>query len=252
MAQNLSRAQKKLVLFGPPNSGKSSILLTIFGSVDPALVLQSPSEPTMGVDTAVYRWGHVDIGVFDLSGQEMEIFLTQEREFIFPGTDCLLIVFPFGMTIKKIVALMRMLANIINEYDIHESYILIHKIDLAPSPTDQSKYLENVKTAVDKAFGMDRVKIFGTSLYPEHIGKFKFQLDWILSGLEISLKNIKELEAVSVSDSLLKSLRTSGFLGVNLEDEGLAEVPQIGENGYNEMSKIKKDREIKEFDRDRD
>lgn len=249
MANDLSNEPRKLVLFGPPNSGKSSILLNVFGGVEPELILTSPIEPTRGIETSVYRWGHVDIGVFDLSGQEMEIFLGQERKFVFPDTDLLLLVFHYGIAAEKILKLIKMMAPIIRSYDIPETYILVHKIDKAPTKNEAEVYLMQVQKILDDAFGLNKLKVFGTSLYPEFYAKFKFQINWILSGLEISLEDMKELQEVPVSESLLKSLRTSGFIQVNLEDDALAEVPEPDPNGFNEMSVIHHDKEIKEVDR---
>ena len=243
-------SDKKLVILGPPNCGKTSILLSIFGSVEPDLILASPAEPTRGMENSVYRYGHVNIGVHDLSGQELNFFLTNEQDFIFPGTDELLIVFEFGMNPKKIVGLVKVLLAIVKKFKIPYYYLILHKIDKAKSSQDQETYLNTLKEHIDGAFGMDRIKIFATSIYPDHFGKFKFQMDWMLTALEISLRNIKELRAVPVSESLLKSLRTAGFIGVNLEDDGLAEVPTVNPKGYNEMATVKKDRTIKELDRD--
>ena len=250
--ENSTNSAKKLVVLGPPNVGKTSILLSIFGSVEPELILASPAEPTRGMDNSVYRYGHVDIGVHDLSGQELNFFLTNESDFIFPGTDELLIVFEFGMNPKKIVGLVKVLMAIVKKYDIPHYYIIVHKIDKAKSQKDQEIYLDLLKGQIDDTFGMDHIKIFGTSLKAEHYGKFKFQMDWMLTTLSLSLRNLKELRAVPVSEALLKSLRTAGFIGINLEDDGLADLPEINLDGYNEMATIKKERDMKELDRDPD
>ncbi|MHA1720598.1 MAG: ADP-ribosylation factor-like protein, partial [Promethearchaeota archaeon] len=197
------RKQKKLIIFGPPKVGKTSIILSVFGSVEPEIILQSPIEPTMGIETEVYRWGHVEIGVFDLSGQEMEIFLTQERDFIFPSTDVLLLVFAYGTDPQKLMGLLKQMGSIIRRYEISETFILIHKIDQAKNEEEQKKYLQTIQDGINNLFGIESIRVFGTSLYPKYFGKFKFQVDWILSGLEISLKSMKELKAVPVSEDLL-------------------------------------------------
>lgn len=246
----MESSDKKLLVFGPPNCGKTSILLSIFGSVESELILNSPSEPTIGVDSSVYQWGHVKIGVFDLAGQEMEIFLTQERDYIFPGTDELLMVFEYGMNPKKIVNLLLKLAKIIEHYSIPYYYILIHKIDKAPTEAHMQTYLDKLQETINETFGMDKLKVFGTSLYPEYMGKFKFQLEWMLTALEISFRKIKELKSVPVSEDLLRSLRTAGFIDVSLEEEKLVEPPEINPKGYNEMQTIKFDREFKEVEKD--
>ncbi|WP_371803403.1 GTPase domain-containing protein [Candidatus Lokiarchaeum ossiferum] len=245
-------SDKKLVILGPPNCGKTSILLSIFGSVEPDLILASPAEPTRGMENSVYRYGHVNIGVHDLSGQELNFFLTNEQDFIFPGTDELLIVFEFGMNPKKIVGLIKVLLSIVKKFKIPYYYLILHKIDKAKTINERETYIATLKKNIDDTFGMDRIKIFATSLFPDHFGKFKFQMDWMLTALEISVRNMKELRAVPVSEALLKSLRTAGFIGVNLDDDSLAEVPKVNPNGYNEMATVKKDLTIQEIERDRD
>ncbi len=252
MSTDSTQTPRKIVLFGPPNSGKTSILLSIFGGVEPELILNTPIEPTMGIDTAIYRWGHVDIGVFDLSGQEMEIFLGQEKNFVFPDTDELLVVFEYGCSPEKVIKLIKLMANVVKSFEIPEIHIIVHKIDKASGEEAATQYLNQIQDMLNKVFGINQLKVFGTSLYPPFYSKFKFQMNWILSGLEITLEDMKKLQAVPVSESLLRSLRTSGFIKVNLDDESLTEVPKPNPYGYNEMTTIKNDREIKEFDREKE
>ena len=60
----------KIVLIGPPGTGKTTIKKVYFEMANPLMLLEHTLEPTKGINSCVYSIFDVSLGVFDLAGQE--------------------------------------------------------------------------------------------------------------------------------------------------------------------------------------
>lgn len=215
--------EKKIILVGPPASGKSSIVLTTFGYVEPAVILKSSLEPTRGIDVSNFQWRNLQIGVFDLAGQELETWFMRENEYIFPATDELLIIVDCREPKRKILELVQQIYALVTRYDIPFVYILLHKIDLLPSDKKREKKINTIRSAIEKKIGKDKLRVFGTSILPDYYKGFQFTLNYVLSSLQISVTSARVQHG---SELVSMNLLLDDKIDVNLDDESLAEIPQ--------------------------
>ncbi|MCP4762192.1 MAG: hypothetical protein GY870_10450, partial [archaeon] len=88
---------KKIILIGPPSSGKTSIRMYFFEDIPSSEILKPPSlEPTMGVNWFNYELYESEIGVVDTSGQEITSIITEDEGYLFIGADA--VIFMFDIT----------------------------------------------------------------------------------------------------------------------------------------------------------
>ena len=99
---------KKILLFGPPEAGKTTLRKFIFEGVPPGRLVDEPELPTIGITYNRYGYVHyypfykpgktpekvpLNLIVFDSSGQEMDRWLDESKESVFGQTDLLLFIF---------------------------------------------------------------------------------------------------------------------------------------------------------------
>ena len=240
--------EKKLILVGPPASGKSSIILTTFGYVEPEVILKAALEPTRGIEVSNFQWRNLQIGVFDLAGQELETWFMKENEYIFPATDELLVIFDCKESKKKIIEILHRIIALIDHYDIPYTYVLLHKIDLLASDKKREKLIENIKKAINKKFGNDKIRVFGTSILPRYYKGFQFTMNYLLSSLEISVTSARVQHG-----SELASMKLLPVDKIDVESSPLADIPENA--GTTEKRKVgfqeNLEEEVKPEDNDR-
>ncbi len=81
---------KKLILIGPPGVGKTTFKEIIFEGQSATRLLNTPLEPTRGNELTVVEFKSEKIAINDLSGQELERWLTKEQD-VFDHADLILI-----------------------------------------------------------------------------------------------------------------------------------------------------------------
>nr|MDO8110465.1 hypothetical protein [Candidatus Sigynarchaeota archaeon] len=100
---------KKIVLLGPPGSGKTSLRKFFFEGVPADKILQEPDVPTIGVKFTRFNYVYsypiekegkvpekipMELALMDTSGQELEKFLTTNaKEQVFSQSDIVLFIF---------------------------------------------------------------------------------------------------------------------------------------------------------------
>lgn len=99
---------KKIVLFGPPEVGKTSMRKFFFEGISADDLLEKSEMPTRGLkfNRYEYLYSHpirredeepekipMELSVVDTSGQEMETWLTVSKEKVFGKTDIIIFVF---------------------------------------------------------------------------------------------------------------------------------------------------------------
>ena len=68
--------KQKIVFVGPPKVGKTTIKQVFFEHISPLSLLDNPLEPSRGINSSVYSTFNIDLGIFDLAGQENNIWFS--------------------------------------------------------------------------------------------------------------------------------------------------------------------------------
>lgn len=158
-------AIKKVIFVGPPNSGKTTIKKIYFEKLNPLDLLQFGLDPTKGINSSIYSFFNLKIGIFDLAGQENENWFTIDKE-IFFGGNIIICIFDISSTIDIMVRLLTELLRLKKELNLIDCKIVIflHKIDLV-SESYPSIAIKFIKKSLEKqGFDIQEVKIYTTSI----------------------------------------------------------------------------------------
>ena len=125
------KKSKKLVFVGPPGVGKTSIYNTYFEMGNPKTLLDHPLEPTRGINSSLYSLFNSHFGVFDLAGQENDLWLSTNQD-IFINSNLIICVFDVMNSLESIISFLIKILQIKKRLDLSECKIItfIHKIDL--------------------------------------------------------------------------------------------------------------------------
>jgi GTPase SAR1 family protein len=156
--------KKKIVLIGPPASGKTTIIDSYFKCVNPVKLLEFSLEPTKGINSEIYEFFDLNLGIYDLAGQENQNWFFDDRS-VFYDSDMVICIFDITDSLKSIINFLIRIFNIRSELNLSFCVLVfLHKIDLvtATYPKLASKFIENQLTIKDlKEFDL---KIFHTSI----------------------------------------------------------------------------------------
>ncbi len=128
--------RRKLLLVGRPAVGKTTIRKIIFEGINPKELINNPLEPTRGVETKIYNWMDLELGLFDISGQELNMIFNEEEEKInsFINTDAFIYVLEYPKwksNSKEYIDDINRLCDLIERNNLKSRVIiLLHKIDL--------------------------------------------------------------------------------------------------------------------------
>jgi len=196
---------KKIVFVGPPNTGKTTIKSVFFEMANPLKLLKKSLDPSRGINSSVYSLFDLELGVFDLAGQENENWFKKERE-IFNHTSLIICVLDVNSYLKDNFAFIDDLLDVYKELKLSGCSIvlLLHKIDLIEPLYLQHKikafdeYIKNEK----KADSM--VQIFATSITKKF---FLDTYDIIADIFSNSFKNISSLKNTSIFQDFRKDIK---------------------------------------------
>ncbi|MHA1819780.1 MAG: GTPase domain-containing protein [Promethearchaeota archaeon] len=216
---------KKLLFIGPPAAGKSTLRKIFFEGESSIKLLENPLAPTIGSEINIYQLKE-EIGVFDLSGQELERWLVHEPE-ILKDTDLVLIVVDISNPIKENLNLINKILNGIKEnYNLVKTYILFHKIDLI-----SKRRLGHIKFKVKKHLRFPNVRFYFTSIKD----------DYFIDTMEIFIKIMKKIQHTIKYDYNVVSREKESEEEVNLKNNPLINIFSILENerviDLNELAK---------------
>ncbi len=178
------RSAKKILLLGPPNSGKTSIKRVFFEGVDSEEILNRSLEPTRGFSHFVYKWLDMELGVADSSGQELNQYLSQdhsfEKDIAFEAADIVIYNFDYPYwesnaddAIKTVESTVEIAKSYNPECKI---FVFCHKSDLIPGP-QKVAVIKEIGSKIKSKF---KIPVFFTSIQAEHISSLYKSMQDIL------------------------------------------------------------------------
>jgi len=125
------KESKKIVLVGPAGVGKTSIYNSFFEMGNPKSLLDDSLEPTRGINSSLYSLFDSHFGVFDLAGQENDLWLSTNRD-IFNNSNLIICIFDIMNSLESIIPFLIKILQIKKRLQLSECKIItfIHKIDL--------------------------------------------------------------------------------------------------------------------------
>lgn len=123
---------KKVVLIGPPGAGKTTIKEVLLEKENPLFLLKNPLEPSRGLTSKVYSIFKTKVGIFDLAGQENEIWLSDRSSGVFKKSDLIICIFDISTSLEYITSFLLDIDRIKREIlsVSCEIIVFLHKIDL--------------------------------------------------------------------------------------------------------------------------
>ncbi|MBN2150190.1 MAG: GTPase domain-containing protein [Candidatus Lokiarchaeota archaeon] len=159
--------KKKIVLLGRPAAGKTTIEKVFFEGANPAVLIDKPLPPTVGLSTVAVPWLDTTVSIFDYPGQNMARVLDDEAKFMMILEQAFVVVYAIDCTrweaerpdIQVDVDAIRAVTRK-NGVEV-ELVLFCHKIDLLGEHE-----LDGTRAAVKAWAGLQAVPLHFTSIAP--------------------------------------------------------------------------------------
>lgn len=210
---------KKIVFVGYPNAGKTTINRVYFEKINPFYLLENPLLPSRGIDSTIYSISSSKLGIFDLAGQENELWFSDKGKDIFNESSVIICVFDVMSSSESIIKFLVNIYEIKNELHLYNCKIIafLHKIDLI-----SSNYLNyKLKTIKDfiinqhpsgKNFGIYKTSIAKSFFYDT----FKVMSNVLNIIYKEELIPINQEEFMNLKRELLILLKFNPFIKYDL------------------------------------
>jgi len=179
---------KKVLFIGPPGTGKTTIKSVFFEMVSPLKLLKNTLDPTRGKNSSIYSFFNLDLGVFDLAGQENENWFNKEKS-VFNHTNLIICVLDINRYLGENIEFIGDVIRIQNDLKLTNCSIaiLLHKIDLI-----EPLYLQQKLKAINNYLLKEKRQDLSSHIYPTSITKKYFLETYdIMSQLFSNLTNCK-------------------------------------------------------------
>jgi signal recognition particle receptor subunit beta len=154
---------QKIVFLGYPNAGKTSTQKLLFQKIQSVKILNETNIPTIGVEISHLNFLDLKISLFDTSGQELDLWLTDESD-VFQNAELIIFFFSVDDWFANKIDVMdklRKFFQILQRMDRKDSDVLIfcHKIDIL-----SDKELKILKNEINPFIKSMDQSIYYTSL----------------------------------------------------------------------------------------
>ncbi len=141
-----------------------------FEMVNPLKLLKNTLDPTRGINSSIYSFFNLELGVFDLAGQENENWFSKEST-IFNNSNLIICVLDINSYLGEIIEFIDDVIRIQNELKLINCSIaiLLHKIDLI-----EPLYLHQKLKAINDNLRNEKKQDMSTQIYPTSITKKYF------------------------------------------------------------------------------
>jgi GTPase SAR1 family protein len=192
---------KKVLFIGPPGTGKTTIKNVFFEMVSPLKLLKNTLDPTRGINSSIYSFFELDLGVFDLAGQENEDWFSKDSN-IFNHTNLIICVLDINRYLGENIDFIGDVIKIQDDLKLGNCSIaiLLHKIDLI-----EPLYLQQKLKAINDYLKNEKRQDLSTQIFPTSITKKYFIETYdIVSQLFCNL--IKD-KIESINEEIFKDFR---------------------------------------------
>lgn len=179
---------KKVLFIGPPGTGKTTIKHVFFEMVSPLKLLKNTLDPTRGINSSIYSFFELDLGVFDLAGQENEDWFSKDSN-IFKHSNLIICVLDINRYLRENIEFIGDVIRIQNDLKLSNCSIaiLLHKIDLI-----EPLYLQQKLKAINDYLINEKRQYMNSQIYATSITKKYFLQTYdIISQLFCDLLNYK-------------------------------------------------------------
>ncbi|KKN57277.1 hypothetical protein LCGC14_0563580 [marine sediment metagenome] len=192
---------KKIILVGPPNSGKTSMKKVFFDNLDPSNILKNPLTPTMGCEIHTFNIMKNKISFFDLAGQENKRWMTEDKN-IFKKSNLIICIFEIQKSLEEIIQFLEGIRQILKKYHLKEIsiYIFLNKIDLRSKSYSDLKKNSLIKNL--KQFPLKFSDVELTSIEAEYFYKTYKKIIEIINNLLNEKKILDKFEIVNIKTCL--------------------------------------------------
>ncbi len=161
---------KKVLFIGPPGTGKTTIKNVFFEMVNPLKLLKNTLDPTRGINSSIYSFFELDLGVFDLAGQENDDWFSKDSN-IFNHTNLIICVLDINRYLGENIEFISDVIRIQNDLKLSNCSIaiLLHKIDLI-----EPLYLQRKLKAINDYLINEKRQDMSFQIYPTSITKKYF------------------------------------------------------------------------------
>lgn len=192
---------KKIIFVGPPSSGKTTLKNVFFDMANPLKLLETPLEPTRGINTRLYSLFDLKFGVFDLAGQENQEWFNKDKD-IFSDAQVVICVLDINSNLKEIFEFFENFINVLMDLKMSDCYVFVflHKIDLI-----DSLYLQHKLKAINEFLESQKMTDFNLMIYTTSIAKNYFLKTYDIFA-EIFVKILKQNVFV-MDESIFQNFR---------------------------------------------
>jgi len=213
--------KKKIVFAGPPDVGKTTIKEAFFEHASPISLLENPLEPSRGINSSIYSAFNSDLGLFDLAGQENNIWFSNKGKKVFNESNIIICVFDIRNSLESIIQFLLSIYKLKKELHLHSCKIIafLHKIDLRSNSyvNQKLKIIQDFIT-IQHPQGKD-FKIFKTSITIDYFYKTYYIISEILNVIyERNLISVNHKEFQKLKKELSILLNSDVNLKYNITD----------------------------------